>query len=102
MVAKGPSLMARGPTKMVASFFDSEALSGLLSSRLRFPVFRRAKGQAIHLTGGVFTPNVAAQLPAPPAINLGGVETTRVFYIRLTRLWVHCHRSHRSTDWEFR
>ena len=39
-----------------------------------------SKGQAIHLTGGVFTPNVAAQLPAPPAINIGGEETTSLLH----------------------
>ena len=42
-----------------------------------FPGLPESKGQTIHLTGGVFTPHVAAQLPAPPAFNMGGEEKTR-------------------------
>ena len=77
MAAKGPSLMARGPTKMVASICPILKLSGLLSSCQRFP---ESKGQTVHLASGVFTPNVAAQLPVPPAINYGGAETTSLLH----------------------
>ena len=56
---------------------EAERSAQLLSA---FPGFPESKGQTIHLTGGVFTPNVAAQLPAPPAINFGGAETTSLLH----------------------
>ena len=61
---------------------DSEAKRSaqLLSA---CPGFPESKGQTIHLTGGVLTPNVAAQLPflwLPPAINFGGTETTSLLH----------------------
>ena len=66
--------MAWGPTKMVASICPIQRLSGLLSNRLRFPVFRGAWVRPSS------TPNVAARLPAPPAINIGGEETTSLLH----------------------
>ena len=60
---------------------DSEAERSvqLLST---FPGFPESKGQTIYLAGVVFTPNVAAQLSVPPAINFGGAETTSLLHPR--------------------
>ena len=78
MAAKGPSMRAQGPTKMVAPLCPIQRLSGLFSNCYMLAL-SGSKGQAIHQSeSGVFnTPDVtAAQQPAPPAINLGGEETT--------------------------
>ena len=48
---------------------DSEAERSAQQLLSAFPGLPESKGQTIHLAGGVFTPNVAAQLPVPLAIN---------------------------------
>ena len=81
---------------------EAEQSAQLLSA---FPDFPESKGQTIHLTGGVFTPNVAAQLPVPPAIMhqlRWRRDDESSSPAQLTNRLSITSMFQRSTDWECR
>ena len=80
---------------------EAERSAQLLSVFSGLP---ESKGQGIHLTGGVLTPSrerIAARLPAPPVVNIGGVETTSLLHPLNTPIGSLSPEFHRPVDWEF-